>query len=98
MQRTVELTNARFLVEFKKPFNREVFAKFRGDVAKIERRTAVANGAKRSVRAEVKHKYSVVWFGAAVKASAATIESIRALPYVRAVTPDRLMHAMRWST
>ena len=95
VQRSVDLTSTRVLVEFKRPFDREVFAKFRGDVAKIERRNAVTNGAKRPMRAEIRHEYSVVYFGAAVNASAATIESIRALPYVRAVTPDRLMHALQ---
>lgn len=92
-QREVNLAPTRVLVEFAKPANRELFQRFRGDLANIERRAPVTNSTRRPMRVDVRHEYSIVYSGAAITASRATIESIRALPYVRAVNPDRLMYA-----
>jgi subtilisin family serine protease len=67
-----------------------VFARFRADLAGTN--VAALSAAPRP-SARIAHEYRAVFFGAAIEADSATIERVRALPYVRAVHPDRLMHA-----
>jgi subtilisin family serine protease len=66
----------------------ELFARFRGDLAPREIQTL---GTQRVVPSIV-HEYRSVFLGAALEIDVAEIPRLRALPYVRAIHPDRAVH------
>jgi subtilisin family serine protease len=63
----------------------ELFARFRADLAPREIQTL----ATQRVAPSIVHEYRSVFLGAALEIDAAEIPRLRALPYVRAIHPDR---------
>jgi subtilisin family serine protease len=66
----------------------DLFARFRADLAGGSGSVATNEAAP-----SIAHEYRTVFLGAAVEADEAAVERIRALPYVRAVHRDAIMHA-----
>ncbi|HYO78428.1 MAG TPA: S8 family serine peptidase, partial [Thermoanaerobaculia bacterium] len=67
----------------------QLFARFRADLTAGRISTHAAGGPA----PRIAHEYRTVFLGAAIEADDDTVSRIRALPYVRAVHPDRMMHA-----
>ncbi|HEY0156704.1 MAG TPA: S8 family serine peptidase [Thermoanaerobaculia bacterium] len=67
----------------------DLVARLRADL----RPSHVAAQHEGSAAPRIAHEYRTVFLGAAIEADDATVARIRALPYVRAVHPDRVMRA-----